>query len=123
MLMVVAAVAALLQTPAPPPPGPVTDGIIRSARAALDERLLDYPSARFRDVHGNAMVVCGFVNAKNRMGAYTGWSRFAYVDLGSDPYLLVDDAEGSDDIMLDALCGDDGKRLTGADLSTRFAAQ
>lgn len=118
LLFTVAAVAALLQAQAP---GPVTDAIVRDAKAALDSRLLDYPSARFRDVRGNALLICGFVNAKNRMGAYTGWDRFAYVDLGEEPYLLVDDADQTDDLMLDALCGNDGRRLAGPDLSNRFA--
>lgn len=121
LLLLLAAHAALAQSE-PRTPAPVTDRIVADARDALDRRLLDFPSARFRDVRGNALLICGFVNAKNRMGAYSGWDRFAYVDLGDDPYLLIDDPDETDDILLDALCGEDGNKLTGDDLSRRFGS-
>ena len=55
---------------------------------------MDYPSARFRDVRADAGRVCGFVNAKNQLGAYTGWKPFGVAgESGSliwidDPYML-----------------------------------
>ncbi|MNR97638.1 hypothetical protein D3C72_288230 [compost metagenome] len=101
--------------------GPPTDAQFVAARRALNERLLDYPSARFRDVRGNSAAICGFFNAKNRMGAYSGWSRFAFVNL-SEPRLYVD-GEGSDHILLDGLCGEDGLQQTGRDYSGRLAGQ
>ncbi|QBX37219.1 hypothetical protein E4M02_02605 [Brevundimonas sp. S30B] len=94
-------------------PGPGT-AQLAAARAALDERLLDYPSARFREVRGNNMVLCGNVNAKNRMGAYSGWTRFAvfHSDGSSSVYM---DGEGSGTIMVDGFCGSgvfDGRDYT-----------
>ena len=55
-------------------------------RAAFDNGLVDYPSARFRMVQGlvylpgnkpTDFILCGQINSKNRMGAYTGWTLFA----------------------------------------------
>lgn len=58
-------------------------------RSALDARLIDYPSARFRSVYitrnpeaeaeqgeDGPGYFCGFVNSKNQMGGYVGWKRF-----------------------------------------------
>lgn len=116
MLMVVMAAVAALQAP-----GPVTPSLLAGAKTALDERLLDYPSARFRDVRGDDKVLCGFFNAKNRMGAYTGWARFGYVALGNAPKLYVESADDeSADIMLDAFCGEDGLKNQGRDYSDRL---
>ncbi|ALG60983.1 MULTISPECIES: hypothetical protein [Citromicrobium] len=74
---------------------------IPEARATLDDALTDYPSARFRNVQarlvrsvytsdegqsdkvpwkhrgGIVLIFCGEINAKNRMGGYTGWEPFA----------------------------------------------
>lgn len=78
-------------------------------RREFDSRLLDYPSARFRDVRVtiNASVegergayLCGFVNAKNRMGAYTGWQQFMVS--GTD---LLLEGETLADILLPSTCG------------------
>ena len=116
MLIVVVAAVAALQAP-----GPVTPSLLAGAKIALDERLLDYPSARFRDVRGDDKVLCGFVNARNRMGAYTGWARFGYVTFGTKPSLYIDSADDEGgDIMLDGFCGDDGLRYRGPDYSDRM---
>jgi hypothetical protein len=72
------------------------------ARRALDDQLIDYPSARFQDVHarivksvyaddegqsdkvpwthrgGDVLVLCGQINSRNRMGGYIGWTGFAF---------------------------------------------
>lgn len=67
---------------AQPAPNIVSDAAAK-ARSALEARLLDYPSARFRDVKahvaggGVAVLFCGKVNAKNRSGGYVGWENFA----------------------------------------------
>ena len=65
---------------------PLTDAQIEIVRSALEERLLDAQSARFRNVvFGDSLrsgpvdgmkTLCGKVNAKNRMGAYTGYVTF-----------------------------------------------
>lgn len=54
---------------------------VEEARAVLDDKLLDYPAARFRtvrlvktDVGFNAF--CGDLNVTNRMGGYMGWRAF-----------------------------------------------
>lgn len=54
----------------------------RDLQVAFDRHLKDAPSARFRDVQlvregeSGVWVMCGYVNAKNAMGAYAGYSRF-----------------------------------------------
>lgn len=99
-------------------PGPPTDAHFTSARRAFDEKLLDHTSARFRDVHGDAGAVCGFVNAKNRMGAYTGWTRFVVL-FTSPPRLEIEEA-GKENIFVDVICKEDDARTTGPDYSDRL---
>lgn len=101
MLMMIAALAALLQAQTPVRTDePASAETFAGAREALDKALLDYPTARFRDVVASRRVVCGKVNSKNRMGAYAGWSDFVvYVD--EEPTAFIDD-----DIMMDALCNE-----------------
>lgn len=49
------------------------------ARKAFDEIAFDGPSARWRFEHvKNNALVCGYVNAKNQLGAYTGWQPFIF---------------------------------------------
>lgn len=54
--------------------------VVVAIREEFDSTLADYPSTRFKAVRfgfRNAdRIVCGFYNAKNRMGAYVGWSAF-----------------------------------------------
>lgn len=47
---------------------------IEVAAQKVKEGLIDPDSAKFRNQQGN----CGEVNAKNRMGGYTGFSRYVY---------------------------------------------
>lgn len=47
---------------------------IEVAAQKVKEQLLDSDSAKFRNQKGN----CGEVNAKNRMGGYTGFARYVY---------------------------------------------
>lgn len=115
-------VAAMLAATSPVAERPA-DAHFAAARDAMDKQLFDYTSARFRDVRGDGALICGFVNAKNRMGAYTGWSRFVWFKMGAEPArLLVDDgtAEGQADIFIDGFCGEDGRRLEGPDYSDRL---
>jgi hypothetical protein len=74
-----------------------TSAQIDEARAAMEVLLKDATSARFLDVcvlsgssgsNGNP-VLCGSVNAKNSMGAYTGYQKFGYV-LGAKTAVLLD---------------------------------
>lgn len=47
---------------------------IEVAAQKVKDGLIDSDSAKFRNQKGN----CGEVNAKNRMGGYTGFSRYIY---------------------------------------------
>ncbi|HWW12692.1 MAG TPA: hypothetical protein VN018_09250 [Brevundimonas sp.] len=99
MLMVLAALAVFQAEEPRQVPGPATDQTFIQARSALDEALLDYPSARFREVTANAAFVCGKVNAKNRMGAYSGWSSFVVVMKPSAQAFV-----GNDEVLVEAFC-------------------
>jgi hypothetical protein len=57
------------------------------AKRAVAEQLLDPASALFRNVVSEAGKVCGEVNAKNKMGAYTGFSRFVVDTADFEPQL------------------------------------
>lgn len=52
---------------------------IAKAQAVIRQRLLDPASARFESVRTYPGAVCGFVNAKNRMGGYSGRAPFVYL--------------------------------------------
>lgn len=52
----------------------------RAAQEEVARALADPESARFRDVHVVRAAVCGQVNAKNRLGGYTGFSDFVYLE-------------------------------------------
>ena len=45
---------------------------------AVKYELIDEDSAKFRNVEGKVFGVCGEVNSKNRLGAYTGFKKFHY---------------------------------------------
>ena len=69
-----------------------------SARVAVTARLKDPASVRFGEVRisapasslGGGTAVCGFVNARNGFGGYTGMAPFVYVagsaELEGDPW-------------------------------------
>jgi hypothetical protein len=62
---------------------PGTDAYkIKRAKQLAVRDLIDPNSAQFRDVVVRGAAVCGELNGKNRMGAYTGFSRFV-VDISS----------------------------------------
>ena len=101
--------------------------VIRNAlpglRKRLDSKLLDYTSTRFRDVQilfletndGSQLVAaCGFLNSKNRSGAYVGWDRFLVTQL-SDPDLKADEPAGI--TLISDLCDSNKSRTDGADHS------
>lgn len=57
----------------------------KNAEEAVAYNLFDPDSAKFREVRrvGNS-IVCGQVNAKNRMGAYSGFKDFYVVEIGGE---------------------------------------
>lgn len=67
-------------------PAPLTPTEIVRIRAALTAHFADPSSLQFADVTlrriGQAAVLCGHVNAKNRMGAYNGFAPF--IVIGAD---------------------------------------
>lgn len=71
-------------------------GQINWAQEAVAAELIDGESARFRNVKKHAVAgVCGEVNAKNRLGAYTGFKRFiVFGEPGDTAKVFIDDAIG-----------------------------
>jgi hypothetical protein len=55
-------------------------GAVNDAKRNVREHLVDPSSAQFESVRENPKTgaVCGFVNAKNRMGGYVGATPFVY---------------------------------------------
>lgn len=80
------------EVPAPASASPSeVEAAITLGRTMLDDQLVDYPNTRLRNVRALAedriyrqdeppvrvIVFCGEINAPNRMGGMTGWTRFA----------------------------------------------
>jgi len=63
--------------------------LVTKARVEFENRLADYPSARFRDVTAHYtdysgdrhFYLCGFVNSKNPFGGYAGWKPFVIMEI------------------------------------------
>lgn len=78
-------------------------------RKTLDDQLLDYPAARFRNVRAaylesggpDTVRLCGEINPRNRAGGYNGWQPFAAT---SDPEIF----KIGDEVFYPALCESDG---------------
>lgn len=69
--------------------------VIRVSRAedVVSAKLFDGDSAKFRNVRVvNTITVCGEVNAKNRLGAYIGFSGFSVTGNDADPIVSFDDS-------------------------------
>ena len=75
---------------------PETDPRIEEARAILEDQLVDYAGARFKNMHivetGEALTLCGEVNAPNRLGGMSGWQKTAVILRGRD-YVTPDDVK------------------------------
>lgn len=75
--MFILAALALQAAPAPP-----TKAEQAEIKRYFDAELLDGPSARWKwPARVSKGSYCGWVNAKNRMGAYTGWKPFYFIKL------------------------------------------
>lgn len=83
-------------------------GLQSEIKADLEPQLFDAQSARFiwpEKKHDK--IYCGFVNAKNRLGAYVGYRQFlAFTDGGVVSRVRIDEP---DDLIII-----DGKRLVPA---------
>jgi hypothetical protein len=67
---------------------PADDPVITKARAAVTKNLKDPASARFEGLVKRPGAVCGFVNAKNSMGGYTGRQMFVYLPSENRAWVL-----------------------------------
>ena len=97
---------------------------VKSIQRALDAELLDFPSARFRDVHmtQDRVDVCGWVNSKNRMGGYVGWTQFHAIPIpGAAAYLTLASDEVSAQVAAQS-CAKSGLQWGAEDLSAQIAA-
>ncbi|RKG37351.1 hypothetical protein [Acinetobacter sp. WCHAc060007] len=65
---------------------------IEVAAQKVKDNLLDSDSAKFRNQKGN----CGEVNAKNRMGGYTGFARYIYLP---DDKTVIIESDAKDSIF------------------------
>lgn len=66
---------------------------IVQAKKLVEAELIDPRSAQYEDVKASGAVVCGRVNAKNRMGGYVGFKRF-FVDTEKSTVMFEPDAAG-----------------------------
>jgi hypothetical protein len=73
------------------------------AKRAVREQLLDPTTAQFRNVEERDGSICGEVNAKNKLGAYTGFTRFV-VDTASYRPLLDPQFDVGDLVSARELC-------------------
>lgn len=88
----------------------ISDSQIETAKNAVLDQLIDPESARFYRIYGTLTSapnkeprVCGEVNAKNRMGGYTGRKRF--VVASGKPYIWEDKSSTSfSNFMIQAQC-------------------
>lgn len=113
MIVLLAAVALQVVTPAHVQQAQAGAPAIR---VALDRELLDYPSARFRDVRVTINLeaavtargyLCGYVNAQNRAGGYAGWSRFMATADDQGGMVMIEPV-GTIDTVVDGACGRGG---------------
>lgn len=93
--------------------------LAKEAKEAVRARLIDEDSAKFKIDYEKNGVICGQVNSKNRLGGYTGYSRFMYIKSASKndaPELRMVDATvkpsdgltqaALDNILVEGLCDD-----------------
>lgn len=75
----------------------------------LDNKLLDGKSARYHwQPVQSSKVYCAHVNAKNRLGAYTGWRLFYVITDGSPVNAVFD----NDNIALASMvCSENGYKV------------
>jgi len=67
-----------------------------AAKSHVGEHLVDRYSARYRFIATTKVAVCGSVNAKNRMGAYSGDSLFIFDRGSTDVTIFAGPASVSD---------------------------
>ncbi len=96
------------------------DAQIAAAKAAIEKRLTDPLSAQYRKVVAYSEgVVCGEVNAKNKLGGYVGFEAFAYPTPTGGVYLDQETWWG----ISDMLCNDGMGKLDKLQQSFQAAAE
>jgi hypothetical protein len=80
--------------------------LVERAKKAVTAKFADPYSAVFEDLYltkaeNGDTILCGTVNAKNLVGAYTGRRRFIYIDTKQNAYGAV---EGEEPGELNAYC-------------------
>ncbi len=91
MISVMMAALLMQAVPAGELRGEPTEAQFERAREALDDAMLDFTTARFRAVRADGYRICGMVNARNALGAYTGWKPFGVMDVSEQAILRIDD--------------------------------
>lgn len=95
--------------------------LAKQAKEAVKERLIDPESATFKIEYEDPKgLICGQVNAKNRLGGYTGFSRFMYTGKKDDYELRMVDptvkpSDGLtpaalDNLLVENICSDLAKK-------------
>ncbi|WP_411340308.1 hypothetical protein V6U71_21470 [Sphingopyxis sp. J-6] len=85
-------------------PRPISAADKAKIVAEADKLLFDGPAARWQwGLRKSDFIYCGFVNGKNRMGAYVGWTPFYYTDRG-----LRIISPGDSTITYEGLCSSAG---------------
>lgn len=86
----ISALIAVLVTAAPVQAAPPLQNAAQ-IKDALDTRLTDYPSARFRrvQVSEDGSMICGEVNSKSPAGGYEGWKPMIIVNAQSAPDVQI----------------------------------
>lgn len=111
---------------APTEPYSLTRANKRDIIAQVKDKLLDGESARWRWPKHIAEfgLYCGFVNAKNRMGAYTGFTPFMVLGgVGGGPkstghygvistMIATDDTSDTDTAVVNKMCANKGYDLS-----------
>jgi hypothetical protein len=93
---------------------PITPARQAQIKARFDNVLLDGVSARWKwQPQRSRLLYCGWVNAKNRMGAYSGWSPY-YVMFEKSGRITSAKIVGSGDspIVLETLCNSVGYNIS-----------
>lgn len=86
-------------------------------KTELQNEMFDYPSARFQNVRlaTQGDIICGEVNGKNQLGAYTGWSPFVFSDDGTGGLVRLPATRPCGEPPEDWLEGDISSALTYSD--------
>lgn len=103
MLVLAFLLAAATSPSAEPAPLPLAKQ--QAIRRYFDAKLFDGPSARWKwpKQQKDRGMYCGWVNARNRLGAYTGWTAY-FVDFGPSgkvdhDVMLIDPKEVMTDVF------------------------